>query len=150
MYLSSSACVAKTEVMLGVGDGEVWLIPGRGIFPVHLEVTSFLAPGQETPGSSAAVLLWEGREKHVKLGSVCGEEVEKYQVHGAEAWEASLSRQGDVPGLNPTPNGHMWITMWSFWKGVIWGELIFDSCFTFIFKVEYFFIIGDNGLEKPF
>ena len=136
--------------MLGVGDREVWLIPGKDIFLVHFEVTSFLASGQETAGSSAALLLWEGREKRVKLGSVEERRLRNTRCTGLRPGKPRCPGQGDILGLSPPRMAIRGLRCGLFRKGVIWGELILDSCFTFIFKVEYFVIIGDNSLEKPF
>ena len=67
----------------------------------------------------------------------------------AEAWEASLSRSERHPWVKSSMKGHMWITTWSFLEKGYLGRVNFGFCFTFIFKVEYFSGIGDNGLEKP-
>lgn len=68
---------------------------------------------------------------------------------GAEAWEISLSRTERCPWVKLYANGHMWITTWSFLERGYLGRVNFGFRFTFIFKVEYFSGIGDNGLEKP-
>lgn len=70
-------------------------------------------------------------------------------MHGTEAWQASPSRTGRCLRVKSSPNGHMWITMWSFLERGYLGRVNFGFRFTFIFKVEYFSSIGDNGLEKP-
>lgn len=77
------------------------------------------------------------------------QKIEKHQVHGTKAWQASPSRTGRCLRVKSSPNGHMWITMWSFLERGYLGRVNFGFRFTFIFKVEYFSSIGDNGLEKP-
>lgn len=116
----------------------------------HLEVPSFLAPsgqGRKHKGSAAALLLWGHLEEtgvHLRAGKL-----ETRQVCGVEAWKVSLSRTERRPWVKLYAKGHMWITAWSFLERGYLGRVNFGFCFTFIFKVEYFSSIGDNGLEKP-
>lgn len=76
------------------------------------------------------------------------EKIERRQLCGAGAWEASLSRTGRRLQVKSSTNGHMWILMWPFLERGYLGRVNFGFRFTFIFKVEYFSSVGDNGLEK--
>lgn len=136
--------------MGGTEEGDVQgvarcgLHPERVFFLSTLRLLRFRHQDKKHRDSAAAFMLWEDREKLRglrRLRSTGGT--------GLTPGKHLCPGQGGVLGLNPPRGATCGLRCGLFWKGVIWGELILDSCFTFTFKVEYFSGIGDDGLEKP-
>lgn len=76
------------------------------------------------------------------------EKIERRQFCGVGVWEVFLFRIGRRLQVKFFTNGYMWILMWFFLERGYLGRVNFGFRFIFIFKVEYFFSVGDNGLEK--
>lgn len=134
------------------GDGETGLPhPGKDFLPVHFEATSFLAPwARNVQGScSSPYALGGPRDIHETRIHLRTGRIEKPHICGLRLGKRPCPRTGRHPQVKSSMNGHMWITTWLFLERGYLGRVNFGFCFTFIFKVEYFSGISDNGLEKP-
>lgn len=139
------------------GDGETGLPPphptplGKDFLPGHFEATSFLAPlARNVQGSCSSPYALGGlRDTHETRIHLRTGRIEKPHICGLRPGKRPYARTGRHPQVKSSTNGHMWITTWLFLKRGYLGRVNFGFCFTFIFKVEYFSGIRDNGLEKP-
>ena len=125
--------------------------PGKDFLPVDFKATSFLAPlARNVQGSCSSPYALGGprdtRETRVHLRTG---RIKKPHMCGLRPGKCPYLRTGRHPQVKSSTNGHMWIMTWLISERGYLGRVNFGFCFTFIFKVEYFCSIGDNGLEKP-
>ena len=125
--------------------------PGKDFLPVDFKATSFLAPlARNVQGSCSSPYALGGlRDTHETRVHLRTGRIEKPHMCGLRPGKRPYPRTGRHPQVKSSTNGHMWITTWLISERGYLGRVNFGFCFTFIFKVEYFSGIGDNGLEKP-